>query len=465
MKRRALATLGAVLAVGAVSVPAVPAVAAPSPAEDPRQDPIKKWNVQQIWDSGAKGQGIVIAEIDTGVNADLGILSGKVLPGKDFGSLGGDGRTDRDAQAFGHGTSMASVMVGAPGPADIAGLAPDAKILPIALPLSGTTDASSDDHLSAAIKYAADHGAKIISMSLGGTRSPENDDRACRADEQAAVNYALRKGAIVTASAGNRGPGAASGQNDNAVESPAVCLGVVAVSAVDEKDKIASWSSRHAYVTFAAPGTGIATVSRTGVAYIGRGTSQANAIATGALALIWSKFPKLTGRQVLARVLATLDDKPGKHRDDIGYGLLDVSAAATAEVPADAPDPIYAAADPFLSRESAEAARKVTVPKPAKLAATPPGKVKIGNASRLLVGRVVTGLILGGVGLCCVLALAVAGISRRRRTGAPAEVADEEHRRPRPGPTVDADGAVWHEIHVAEDTSALRPVDEPSPGS
>jgi subtilisin family serine protease len=448
-----LRLLAAAALVAAAAVPGV-AAAAPGPAGYP-QYWFDDWKVPQLWAEGARGQGIVIAEIDTGVNADISALRGKVLKGKDFGSLGGDGRTDRDLDEFGHGTAMASLMVGDRSTSDITGMAPAAKILPIAVPLSGTSDASADDHLASAIRWAVDHKAKIISMSLGGARTPDSDSRSCRTDEQAAVNYALRKGVVLIASGGNRGT------SDNAVESPAVCLGVVAVGAVTRSGKVADFSSRHPYLAFAAPGEDVASLSRVeGVGYHGNGTSQATAIATGGLALVWSKHPQLTGRQVVARVLATLDDKQPKRSKQVGFGLFDAYTATTADVPVDAPNPIYAAADPFLSRESAEdkATAAITPPAAVKPKPGPPGTVEIGDASPLLVGRVVLGLCMAGAGALALVGLTWLGVRRRRR-----RPVEEPVRQPLP-PQVDEKGVVWHEVHVADDTSALR-VAEPADDS
>ena len=204
----------------------------------------------QLWQAGARGQGITIAEIDTGVDADLAVFSGRVLPGNDFGQLGGDGRTDRDKNPFGHGTSMASIMVGGPASSASRAWRRTPKLLPVAIPLAGTTDAASDDRLADAIRWAADHGAKIISMSLGGVRRPARNPTACPDDEQEAIYHALRKGAVVLASGGNRG------DQDNAIEEPGVCLGVVSVGAVDRAGAVAPFSSRHDYLTTDRAGCG-----------------------------------------------------------------------------------------------------------------------------------------------------------------------------------------------------------------
>lgn len=373
------------------------------------------WRVPQLWASGARGQGITIAAIDTGVDAAIGVLTGRVLPGKDFGRLGGDGRTDRDQHRYGHGTSMASIMVGRPGRFGIRGLAPGAKLLPVAIPLAGTSDAAADDRLPAAIRWAADHGAKIISMSLGGIRRRTQNSVACPEDQQAAIYHALRKGAVLVASSGNRG------NRDNAVEEPGVCLGIVSVGAVDSSGTVADFSSRHPYLTLTAPGVGIASIGSGGSPFAGDGTSQAAAIASAAAALVWSKYPTLSPAQLVGRLLATLDRRTSVRDPAYGYGTINPYRAVTTTVPLDAPNPVYAVAQPFAQRSAAQVA-PARAPKAVSRAAAPPGLYSVGPAPRLLVPRVLAGMAVAVAGLAVLLGLSVVGVlgrhGRRRRRAA-----------------------------------------------
>jgi subtilisin family serine protease len=405
-----LAAAGPVAAgpVAAGPVAAGPAAATPGPPSAPEYW-FDSWRVPALWADGARGQGVTIAEIDTGVNASLPELAGRVLKGKDFG-LGGDGRVDREVDAFGHGTAMASIMVARPGLLGITGLAPDARIRPVAVPLRGTTDAGRPDKLAAAIRWAADSGAKIISMSLGGKRSPKYDTQPCSDDEQAAVYHALRKGALVLAAVGNTGP------TRNAVEDPGVCLGVVAVGAVDAAGHVAAFSTRQPYVTLVAPGVSVPSLGRVaGQAYSGNGTSQATAIASAVAALVWSKHPRLTATQVTARILATLDGRRRVPSASYGYGRLDAYRAVTAAVPADAADPVAEAVAPFLARDRAlAAAQQQRAPAPAATRAHPAGSVAVGTAPAVT-GKVVTGAAVGGSGLTLLAALLVVGRRGRRR--------------------------------------------------
>ncbi|MCW2497857.1 S8 family serine peptidase [Jatrophihabitans sp.] len=433
-----LTVLAAVALMAGVGAPA--ASAAPGPADAPEYW-FDSWRLQQLWDSGADGSGVTIAEIDTGVNAALPGLEGRVLAGTDLGSSG-NGHVDRDKDAFGHGTAMASIMVSRPSSFDVTGIAPGAKILPIAVPLIGTTDAANDDHLAEAIRYAADHHAKIISMSLGGARTPSANTQACYSDEQAAIYYALRKGALLFASSGN------SGAKGSPVEEPGVCLGVVSVGAVDRSGTVASFSSRHPYLTLTAPGVNIPSLGRiAGQAYSGEGTSQATAIASAAAAIVWSAKPKLTAEQLLTRLIATTDHHLSTHSTSYGYGIVNPYAAINDAVPANAPNPVFSLVAPFLARSAASSTSGLTSPPAAtKHRAKPPGTVTVGSAPSRFGPRVIEGGLAGLLGLLALLALSVGGARRARQRVRLAVAARAAEHAPPPAPVMDAEGVEWHQL-------------------
>ena len=381
-----------------------------------------------------------IAVLSRSVNAALPELSANVLPGKDFGASGGDGRTDRDRSSFGHGTAMASIMVATPGEAGITGLAPDAKILPIAVPIQGTTDYAGDDHLPDAITWAADHGAKIISMSLGGDRSQATDSLACPTDEQNAISHAIAKGAIVVASAGN------GGQKGNLPEDPGVCIGVVSVGALTAQSTVASFSSRERYLTLSAPGVQVASLSRiAGTAFSGDGTSQAAALTSAGLALVWSAHPTLDARQIVARTLYTLDGRTTDRSVEYGYGRLDVARAVTADVPASAPNPVYDAVQPYL-RILGSPQAAVPSASPAATEPAAPGMFQVGSRPSTVTGRMVAGIVIAAVGVLAVLIALALTIGTRR--GARVRPAPEP-----PAPTApppDLDALAWQVIPAPE---------------
>jgi subtilisin family serine protease len=449
---RARGPIACVLAALVVGI-APPAMAAPGPPGDPEWW-FDTWNVPSLWDGGARGQGVTIAEIDTGVNAHVPELAGRILRGTDFGAAGGDGRTDHDVKPFGHGTAMASLMVARPTPRfNIAGLAPDAKVLPIAVPLRGTNDPKAGgDHLAEAIRWATDRGAKIISMSLGGARDPSHDKVPCPDDEQAAITRAIGKGAIVVAAGGNEG------QKGSPVEEPGVCLGVVSVGAVDSKGAVPAFSSRHNYLTVTAPGVNVPSLGRIpGQAYSGNGTSQATAVTSAALALVWSKFPKLTGRQIVARLLATLDRRTATRNPAYGFGIVNAGRAIRAAVPANAPNPVFAPLDPFVAAVTRPSTH-LPLPTVAGTKAAPPGRFAVGRMPTAWSSRAWTGVVMAVLGALALVMLGIVGIRRSRRFAA---LGPDAGRRPSqarhdpeaaPIPTYrDEAGLIWHDLSPPPD--------------
>jgi len=267
----------------------------------------------------ATGTGVVVAVVDTGVQADHPDLAGQVLDGADLDFSGNDdlGRTDLK----GHGTAVAGLIAARGGGPDHAlGIAPGAKILPVKVLIQG---GQGNSDLADGITWAADHGAKIINVSDGG---PDNR----RVTE--AVRHALSKGALVVASTGNDG---------GSVVSPAALPGVLAVGASDRTGALAPFSARGPQVVLLAPGTDIVSTFNRGTD--GRpggynlpatGTSFSAPIVAGAAALVWSKYPHLTAAGVLNRLIRTADDLGPPGRDDqTGFGELNVVRALTADVP------------------------------------------------------------------------------------------------------------------------------------
>ncbi len=418
--RRAGAAAFVLLAVAGPFLLSGPASAAPGPASAPEYW-FDQWQVPSLWQQGARGGGITIAVVDTGVNGAIPQLAGKLVTGTDFNS-GGDGTVDRDDARLGHGTAMASIMVASQGPFGIEGLAPDAKVMPIAINLDDTQyQGEGGDEVPEAIDWAVDHGAKIVNLSLGLSETPRNGQLTCEPDKQEAIFNALRKGVIVVAASGNDGP------DKNQLQTPAACLGVISVGAVDSTGTVASFSARHPYLTVTAPGVDVASFGKQpGMAWSGDGTSQAAALTSAALALVWSKFPALTAEQITSRLMATLDSPHSPADPAYGYGRVDPYTAITSAVPANASNPVDEAAEPFLRREDALASPPA-IPKP-KLpaAATAPahrparsGQAWLGDA------RVQAGAKLAAAGLFVLVLVGGTGLSgyRRRHASTPAEPA------------------------------------------
>ncbi|WP_344514427.1 type VII secretion-associated serine protease mycosin [Dactylosporangium maewongense] len=286
----------------------------------------------------SKGEGVVVAVIDTGVDGAQPDLSGALLPGAGTNGVASEkGWDDPD----GHGTQMATVLAGRGGDGanHVLGIAPKAKVLPIAIPIGNRAAGAPAGTLAEPIRYAADHGAKIINMSFTLT------DDELKQPELDAISYARAKGAVLVAAGGNRP------QGDDHVPLPARYPGVITVAGTTRAGGLWDGSIADPTVDIAAPAQdiiGAAPKSRypSGFA-IGSGTSGAAAIVSGLLALIWSRHPKLDAANVVNRLFATARDKGAPGRDDsFGHGLIDPYAALTATVPPVTADPLGPTASP-----------------------------------------------------------------------------------------------------------------------
>jgi type VII secretion-associated serine protease mycosin len=290
------------------------------------------WEIQRkVWPI-AQGQGVVVAVLDSGVNARLPDLKGVVLPGGDTIGGGTDGLTDHDA-GRGHGTAMAMLIAGQGHGTRMVGVAPWARVLPVRAN-NDTNGTAAPEAMAKAIRYAVDHGAKVINMSLA-TRS--ESELECEPPRQEAIDYAISRDVVIVAGTGNEG------NKDNLPMQPAACPGVLAVGAVDHKQKPAWFTQRHPYVAVAAPGVSVGSTGKEGRFDPDvNGTSSATALTSGVVALVRSKFPKMPAREVVRRITATARDVgPRGHDNQTGYGIVNPHRALAGQVPATAPNPVF----------------------------------------------------------------------------------------------------------------------------
>ncbi|MEU6233008.1 type VII secretion-associated serine protease mycosin [Kitasatospora sp. NPDC047058] len=275
----------------------------------------------------SKGQGVTVAVIDSGFKLDHPDLAGQLLPGKDLSGLpGGVG-----AYTESHGTEMAALVVGSGKGMNgngAYGLAPGAKVLPVKIKNNdNATGVSSSEFLSQidqGITYAADQGAKVISISQATSAAQLSADDL--AGLKAAVDHARSKGSLVVAGVGN------SAQSGNPVQYPAATPGVLGVGAVDREGNVTAESERGPQVDLVAPGIEIYNACTASSGYCkGHGTSDATALVSASAALVWAAHPDWTANQI-TRVLINTAGKPSDgsvRADNIGYGAVRPRVALT----------------------------------------------------------------------------------------------------------------------------------------
>ncbi|MGW2702080.1 type VII secretion-associated serine protease mycosin [Streptomyces sp. NPDC001340] len=325
--RRMRVTGSVVSLLLAGSLVLLPSAAAHADSIRAQQWGLSALHLDEAWRT-TKGQGVTVAVLDTGVEADHPDLAGNVLSTKDmigFGAEAGDRAWAR------HGTAMAGIIAGhghGPGNTEgVMGVAPEAKILPVRViledgdPARAKARTTRGNALADGIRWAADHGADVINLSLGDDSNSAHPEPS----EDEAVQYALKKGVVVVASAGN------GGDKGDHVSYPAAYPGVIAATAVDKFGTRASFSTRRWYAAVSAPGVDVVIADPDHKYYEGWGTSAASAFVSGAAALIKAAHPTLTPAQVKKLLEDTARDAPVGGRDDSrGFGMIDPAAALKA---------------------------------------------------------------------------------------------------------------------------------------
>jgi hypothetical protein len=249
------------------------------------------------------GRGVTIAILDTGVMPDATFGNGR-LRTLDIGLGTTAGRGEDD----GHGTAVAALAAGAS--ADAPGVAPAANLLSIRVTdASGTSDTFT---VAQAILAAADAGAKVINVSLGGY--------ATNATLAAAIAYATERGAIIVAAAGN----------DQAAQLawPAADARVISVGAVDRAGQQVAFSNSGPTLSLTAPGYGVQTAWLDNQRVTVDGTSASAPLVAGAIAAALSQNSSLTPATAAQLLVQTASDAGSPGADaSYGSGILNLDWA------------------------------------------------------------------------------------------------------------------------------------------
>ena len=313
----------------------------------------KEWyleadNAWSFWPTVPTLTPVRVAVIDSGIDGSHPEFLGRIVAAKSF--VGGSAYTDEQ----GHGTFVAGEIAASPfNNLGMAGLAFNAQLL-----VAKVVTADGDVPLKAevaAIRWAADNGARVINLSLGGVRDPLNSSLDTYSPlEQAAIDYAYSKGAVIVAAVGN-GP-----QSPKTpwmfADYPAALPHVIGVSAIRQDGSVPEYSNRDAiYVDLAAPGDGIFSTIPQSLVNPGCadgpysdcgplefrdaiGTSFAAPQVSAAAALVLGEDPKLTPDQVSWLLERSATDETAANgcdqcapgRDEYtGWGRLNIQAALT----------------------------------------------------------------------------------------------------------------------------------------
>ena len=387
--RRVVALLGCGALATGLALSGAPASAAPTasptpitltPAEaavlgkdDVRQHEywLTDYRIVDAWKQST-GSGVTVAVIDTGVDGTHPDLVDNVLEGYDASGEG----SPNGWQGLGvepmHGTEVASLIAGhghnvsgipkiagQPGkPAGVIGVAPDAKILPISLNMVSNAEKSIDEQIPAAVRYAVDHGAQVINLSIGSNKTtwPKSWDDA--------FAYAEEKGVVVVASAGNRGSGITQ------VGAPATIPGVLTVGGVDRQREASKGSSTQGIsIGVTAPSNDMIAAAPGNKYMIWSGSSASAPLVSGLAALIKSKYPNLSAAQIIQRITESADDTGAAGRDPVyGFGIINPLMALDPSTPQDATENPLGSLKAWIAVHRRQ---EVPAPTPADASATP----------------------------------------------------------------------------------------------
>ena len=264
-----------------------------------------QWHLRKIqgpaaWSAAAGSSNVVIAILDTGVDATHEDLVSKLVPGRNVYD-----NNSNTTDVHGHGTLVAgTASASSNNGVGVASVAWGCRIMPIRI--SDTTGFASFSNMANGLIWAADHGAQVANLSYRASTS---------STVSSAAQYFQSKGGVVTIAAGNEGT------FDSSADNPYV----LTVSGTDSNDSLYLWSNTGNNIDVAAPGSAYTTV-RGGGYSSASGTSFAAPIVAGIAALVLSEKPSLTPDEVQTLLKQSSDDF-GQAGWDTTYGWGRVNAA------------------------------------------------------------------------------------------------------------------------------------------
>jgi len=331
-----------------------------------------------MWSNGINGAGVTVAVLDTGIDANLPDLRGRVIDGVNLSTQWQQGSWNTDQ--YGHGTFVAGIIAGngASSNGQYTGVAPGANL--VSIKVAGSTGITTESIVINGVAWAVAHqaadGIRVLNMSLGV--QPSSPSALDPLDQ--AVEQAWEAGIVVVTSAGNAGP------DNGSITSPGNDPLVITVGSMN--DGGANVVSNFTVPTYSsvgptlfdgwfkpdlvAPGGSIVSLSvpgstvyqqnplaRIGSAnFVGSGTSFSAAIVSGLVALLLQANPSLTPDQVKAALLMSASPGPVGNPFVDGHGIANVSAAAAV------------AGQVFLNQGPAEAAESTSPSASVSLAST-----------------------------------------------------------------------------------------------
>lgn len=276
----------------------------------------------RAWDVGSGSADVILAILDTGLNAGHVEFADRVVAGYDFINEDDDPNDDH-----GHGTHVAGIAAAAAGNGEgSAGVCPSCKIMPIKVLDGGNRGTWGT--VAAGIYFAVDHGARVINLSLGASATSRTLEDA--------VAYAQEHDVIIVASSGN----AAS----SLPYYPAAIPWVVAVGATNDVDALWPFSNTGDHIDLTAPGYRIYSTyydlsSSGGYAYM-TGTSMASPFVTGLVGLVAGLDGELTATEIIDLMTTNADDLGDEGKDpSFGYGRINAYTTLVAANGGEAPDP------------------------------------------------------------------------------------------------------------------------------